>query len=149
MKKTCCGSWRGLTKAFENLAIKGIADIFNGIMAEQTMVCIGCPLGCDVTLKIDKKGGIKALTGNQCKEGKEYMIAEFRSPVRVFTATVLMETGKRLLPVRTDKPVHKGQLKDLMRAVAGLRLVPPVKTGQVLIPNILGTGADLVASSSI
>ena len=85
-------------------------------MAEQTIICIGCPLGCNVTLKIDKKGEIEALTGNQCKEGKEYVIAEFRSPVRVFTATVLTETGGRLLAVRTDKPVHKGQLKELMRA---------------------------------
>jgi len=118
-------------------------------MAEQTIICIGCPLGCNVTLKIDKKEEIEALTGNQCKEGKEYVIAEFRSPVRVFTATVLTETGGPLLAVRTDKPVHKGQLKELMRALSKLRFVPPVKTGQVLIPNILGTGANLVASSSI
>jgi len=118
-------------------------------MAEQTIICIGCPLGCHVTLKVDKDGEIEALTGNQCKEGREYVIAEFRAPVRVFTATVLTEAGGRLLAVRTDKPVHKGQLKELMAVVAKLRMAPPVKAGQVLVPNILGTGADLVASSSI
>src|SRR4030042_2234121 len=118
-------------------------------MAEQTIICVGCPLGCNVPLKIDKNGEIEALTGKQCREGKEYVIAEFRSPVRVFTATVLTETGGRLLPVRTNKPIHKGQLQDLMRVVAKLRIEPPVKPGQLLIPNILGTGADLVASSSI
>jgi CxxC motif-containing protein len=118
-------------------------------MAEQTIICIGCPLGCNVTLKIDIKGEIEALTGNQCKEGREYVVAEFRAPVRVFTATVLTETGGRLLAVRTDKPVHKDQLKELMGAVAKLRMVSPVKAGQVLVPNILGTGADLVVSNSI
>src|SRR4030042_6752074 len=118
-------------------------------MAEQTIICVGCPLGCNVPLKIDKNGEIEALTGNQCKEGREYVIAEFRAPVRVFTATVLTETGGRLLAVRTNKPVHKGQLKELMRVVAKLRMGPPVKAGHVLVPNILGTGADLGASNSI
>jgi CxxC motif-containing protein len=118
-------------------------------MAEQTIICIGCPLGCHVALKVDKKGEIEALTGNQCKEGREYVMSEFRAPVRVFTATLLSEKGGRLLAVRTNKPVHKGQLTELMRALSKLRFVAPIKTGQILIPNILGTGADLVASSSI
>jgi CxxC motif-containing protein len=118
-------------------------------MAEQTIICIGCPLGCHVTLNVDKKGEIEALTGNQCKEGREYVMAEFRAPVRVFTATLLSEKGGRLLAVRTNKPVHKGQLKELMLALSKLRFTAPIKTGQILIPNILGTGADLVASSSI
>jgi CxxC motif-containing protein len=118
-------------------------------MAEQTIICIGCPLGCNVTLKIDIKREIEALTGNQCKEGKEYVVAEFRAPLRIFTATILTETVGHPLAVRTSKPILKGQLKDLMKVVGKLRIAPPVKTGQVLIPNILGTGADLVASSSI
>jgi len=118
-------------------------------MAEQTIICIGCPLGCNVTLKIDKKGEVEGLTGNQCKEGREYVIAEYQAPVRIFTATVLTETAGRLLPVRTDKPVHKGQLKELMGAVAKLRMAPPVKAGQVLVHNILGTGANLIASGNI
>jgi CxxC motif-containing protein len=118
-------------------------------MAEQTIICIGCPLGCHVILKADQKGEIEAMRGNQCKEGREYVVAEFRSPVRVFTATLLPETDGPLLAVRTDKPVPKGQLMELMRSVSKLRFVPPVKTGQVLIPNILGTGTDLIASSSI
>ena len=118
-------------------------------MAEQVLICIGCPLGCHVTLKISNKREIESMTGNQCKEGKDYVIAEFRAPVRVFTATVLTEGGGRLLTVRTDKPVHKNQLKGLMQALAKLRVEPPVKTGQVIIPNILGTGANLVATSSL
>lgn len=118
-------------------------------MAEQVLICIGCPLGCHVALKIGAKGDIESMTGNQCKEGKDYIIAEFRAPVRVFTAAVLTKGGGQLLPVRTDKPVHKSQLEELMQALAKLRVEPPVKIGQVIIPNILGTGANLVATNSL
>jgi len=98
-------------------------------MPQQTLVCIGCPLGCHVTLEISDKSEIESMTGNQCKEGKDYIIAEYRAPVRVFTAAVLTERGSRLLPVRTDKPVHKGQLRVLIQACAKLRVEPPVKIG--------------------
>lgn len=118
-------------------------------MAEQLLICIGCPLGCHVKLKVSDKCEIETLKGNECKEGKEYVIAEFKAPVRIFTATLFAEGGGRLLPVRTDKPVHKSQLKELMQALAKLRVEPPVKTGQVIIHNILGTGANVVATGSL
>jgi alkyl hydroperoxide reductase subunit AhpF len=69
--------------------------------------------------------------------------------IRVFTATLLTVGGRRFLPVRTDKPVHKNQLKGLIQALAKLRVEPPVKIGQVIIHNILGTGGNLVATSSL
>ena len=118
-------------------------------MAEQIIVCIGCPLGCHVTLRVGDKGEIASTTGNQCKEGKDYVVAECRAPVRVFTSTVLTEGGGRLLPVRTDKPVHKNQLKELAQALAKVKVGPPVKTGQVIIHNVLGTGANLIATSNL
>ena len=118
-------------------------------MPEQELICIGCPLGCHVTLKVSGKGEIENLTGNECKEGKEYVTAEFKAPVRVFTATVLTEGGGFLLPVRTDKPIHKSQLKELMRALAKVRVAPPVKPGQIIIHNILGTGANLIATRGL
>ena len=118
-------------------------------MTEQVLICIGCPLGCHVTLKISNKGEIESMIGNQCKEGKDYVIAEFRAPVRVLTATVLTEGGGRLLSVRTDKPVHKNELKEIMQALAKVKVGPPVKIGQVIIPNILGTGANLVATGNL
>lgn len=118
-------------------------------MAEQEIICIGCPLGCHVLLRVSEKGEIESLTGNECKEGKEYVTAEFRSPVRIFSTTILIEGGDHLLPVRTDKPIHKNKLKELMRAVSKVRVNPPVKMGEVLIYNILGTGANLIATGSL
>jgi len=116
---------------------------------EQEIICTGCPLGCRVTLEFGDNGDMKSLTGNQCKEGKEYVTAEFKSPVRVFTATVFVKGGGRLLTVRTDKPVPKNALKELMFAIARVRVEQPIKAGQVIIPNVLGTGANVIATGSI
>jgi CxxC motif-containing protein len=118
-------------------------------MAEQEIICIGCPLGCHITLTVSGEGEIESLTGYQCKEGKKIVTAEFKSPTRVFTATVLTEDSGRLLPVRTNKPVPKSQLRELMQALAQVRVRPPVKMGQEIVHNILGTGANLVATGSL
>ena len=118
-------------------------------MPEQEIICIGCPLGCRVTLKLSAGGEIESMIGNQCKEGKKYVTDEFKSPSRVFTATVFVEGGGRLLPVRTDRPVPKSRLKELTPAIAGVRVKQPVKLGQEIIHNVLGTGANLIATGSI
>jgi CxxC motif-containing protein len=118
-------------------------------MPQQEITCIGCPLGCRVTLRVGPDGDIENLNGNQCKEGKKYVTAEFQYPVRVFTATVLTEGSGRLLSVRTDKPVSKSQLKELMRAIDKIRVKPPVKIGQEVVHDILGTGANLVSTGTL
>ena len=118
-------------------------------MPQQEITCIGCPLGCRVTLKVGPGGEIENLSGNQCKEGKKYVTAEFQDPVRVFTATVLTEGSSRLLSVRTDKPVSKNQLEELMRAIAKIRIKLPVKMGQEIVHDILGTGANLVSTGNL
>jgi len=115
-------------------------------MPEQEIVCIGCPLGCHVTLSISDDGEVEGMTGYKCKEGRKFVIGEFVSPVRVFTATVLIEAKGGLLPVRTDKPVLKSKLKEIMYFIAKVRVKPPVRIGQEIVHNVLGTGANLVST---
>ena len=71
-------------------------------MPEQVIICTLCPQGCHVTLTVSDRGKIWNMTGNQCKEGKKYVTAEFKAPVRIFTAIVVTGGGVRLLPVRRD-----------------------------------------------
>jgi CxxC motif-containing protein len=118
-------------------------------MPQAEITCTGCPLGCRVMLEVSPEGNIESLTGNQCKEGTKYVTAEFQNPVRVFTATVLTEGGGRILPVRTDKPVPKNQLKELMRSIAKVRVKPPIRMGQEIVHDILGTGANLVSTGTL
>ena len=118
-------------------------------MSEQKVICIGCPLGCHVTLTVDSDGNISDIAGNQCKEGKRHASTEYLHPERVLTATVLAEgLGNRLLPVRTDKPVPRSQLKEIMLAIAKVKVKPPVSVGQEIVHDILGTGANLIATGT-
>ena len=115
-------------------------------MPEQEIICIGCPLSCHVTLRVSSEGAVEDMAGYKCKEGKKLVVDEFKSPVRVFTATVLLEGNRGLLPVKTDKPVLKGRLKELMYFIAKVRVKPPVKMGQEIAHDILGTGANLIST---
>lgn len=118
-------------------------------MTRREIICIGCPLGCCMTLTISSDGNIENVSGNQCKEGQKQAIAEL-NPGRVLTTTVLTERSKRpLLPVRTDKAVSKDQLKAIMRATARMKVKPPVKVGQEIAHNILGTGANLISTGAL
>jgi CxxC motif-containing protein len=117
---------------------------------EVKVICVGCPSGCEVTLTIDDKGEVTKITGNRCKEGKKYATEEYRNPVRVLTATVLTQgSSQPLLPVRTDKPILKARLSEGMRVLVKVRAKPPLKTGDILVPNLLNTGANIIATSDL
>jgi len=117
---------------------------------EERIVCIGCPLGCSVRLTIDDKGEVIEVADNKCKEGKTYVIEEYKNPVRVLVATVLTrDSSHPLLPVRTNKPIVKGMLRQGMKELAQVQVKPPLRAGQSIITNLLGTGADVIATSDL
>ena len=117
---------------------------------EETYICIGCPLGCEVTLTIDNKGNVVGFAGNKCKEGKKYVLEEYKNPVRTLTATVLTQgSSQPLLAVRTNKPIPKALQAQSMTVIARARVVPPVRIGDVVVSNLLNTGADVVANTAL
>ena len=106
----------------------------------KEMICIVCPKGCHL---LAKEGTV---TGNACPRGEAYAITELTAPVRMLTTTVLLENGEYpRLPVKTSKPVPKGMLFEVMEVLGKVRARSPVSVGDVLISDILGTGADIVA----
>ncbi len=114
----------------------------------ETVICIGCPLGCRVTVLQDRKGNVTGFKGAECRQGQKYVLEELRNPVRTLTATV--RTGDEncpLLPVRTSRPVLKVLMKPIMRETAKVKVVPPVKAGDVILKNVLKSKADLVATA--
>lgn len=119
-------------------------------MIEEKIICIGCPLGCETTLKIDDQGEVVKITGYKCKEGRQYVFEEYRNPVRVFTATLLTENSARpLFPVRTNRPLLKTQLKEAAKALAGTKVKPPIKVGQIILSNLMNTGVDVIATDDL
>lgn len=117
---------------------------------EKVIICVGCPLGCEITLTLNDNGEVSKVSGNSCQEGKAYALEEYMNPVRVLTATVRTENSIRpLLPVKTSKPILKNKLKPGMSVLAKVKVKPPVKIGEVIMANFLETDADVVATDNL
>lgn len=113
----------------------------------KELICIVCPRGCH--LKVDEENGF-AVTGNACPRGAEYARMELTNPTRVVTSTVRCEGGAYpRCPVKTDRAVPKGKITEVMRALDGVTLSAPVAVGQVVIRDVCGTGADVVATREL
>ena len=111
------------------------------------LICIVCPKGCH--LKVDEENGF-AVTGNSCEKGEAYGKAELMHPTRTLTTTVTVLGGElNRCPVRTASPIPKDKMFDVMAVIDRLAVAAPVQRGQVLIENVLGTGADLIATRTI
>lgn len=113
----------------------------------KELVCIVCPKGC--RLRVDEENGY-LVSGNSCIRGAEYGKNEILNPTRVLTSTVKMEGGLyRRCPVKTNKAVPKGKLFNIMNALNAITLTAPVQVGQVVIENVCGTGADVIATKAL
>lgn len=113
----------------------------------KELICIVCPNGCH--LKVDPENGY-AVTGNKCDRGIEYSKTELQNPVRMVTSTVILEgASSRRLPVKTSAPVPKNMIFRVMEKIDTLTVCAPVKTGDVLLKNVLNTGADIVACKNV
>lgn len=113
---------------------------------KKEIICTVCPTGCHITVE-GEGSEITSLTGNTCARGKSYATDEFIEPKRILTSSVLISgTGRAMLPVRSSKPVPAALLFDCMKVIKSTRVSAPVKCGDVIIRNILGTGADMTAT---
>jgi CxxC motif-containing protein len=54
-----------------------------------------------------------------------------------------------LLPVATSAPFPKPRLFELMDALRKVEVQAPVRAGDVVLPNALGEGVDIIASRDI
>ena len=118
-------------------------------METRTITCIECPLGCRLSVDVEGCKVVK-VSGNKCPKGEAYAAAEVEHPLRILTSTVVTEgLPLRAIPVRTDKPVPKEKIFDIMAEIKRFRLRKKVKVGEVLKENILGSGADLIATREV
>jgi len=111
----------------------------------KTLTCIECPCGCEIKVTIEN-AKIISVAGNGCLRGKNYAEAEVVSPKRVVTSTVRAETGE-MIPVKTDKPVRKDAVSEVMKKINKTVCKVPVSIGDVLVENICDD-ADLVVTGN-
>ena len=115
----------------------------------KNMICTVCPTGCALSVRIEN-GVVAEIAGNGCKRGIPYARAEVENPVRTLTTTVRVCGGDRpLLPVRSNHPVPRSRLREMVRVLNGIIVTAPVAEGSIILADILGTGSDIVASRPV
>ncbi len=120
-------------------------------MAKNEMICIVCPIGCRLTVIKDDSTELGYLVrGNKCKRGINYGIKELTNPTRVITSTVKIKNAHlKRLPVKTKGAIPKDLNFECMKIINSIEVEAPIKMGDIIVKNILGTGIDLVASRSM
>ncbi|MBP5091477.1 MAG: DUF1667 domain-containing protein [Bacilli bacterium] len=113
---------------------------------KKEMICIQCPRGCRLSIDTETL----AVTGNSCPRGEKYAVSELTHPERTLTTTVRVIGG--LIPrasARSDKPLPKESLFEAMDVINALSFEAPVHLGDILVENILGTGANIIATKTV
>ena len=112
---------------------------------KRTLTCIECPIGCEIEVELED-GKVVSLTGNGCLRGKAYAEAEVVCPKRVVTSTVRAENGE-MIPVKTDKPVRKDAIFEVMKKINATTCKMPVALGDILVENICDDANLIVAGN--
>ncbi len=116
---------------------------------EREIICVICPNSCRLTVWHDKAGEIH-VKGNQCPRGLPYGKSEYTNPVRMLITTMRVEGGLLpIIPVRSVQPIPKEHLLRSIKVVNDVVCHAPVKMGDVVVKNILGTGVDVIASRNM
>ena len=113
----------------------------------RELTCIVCPKGCQLKVELDGKK-VLSVSGYTCKRGLVYAETECTAPMRTLTTTAPVEGGG-VVPVKTDRTIPKDMLFECMKAVNAVRVSPDAKLGDIVIENVLGTGANVVTTRNV
>ena len=115
---------------------------------KRDLICVACPLGCPITVEYEGTE-VFSVTGNTCKRGDAYARTEVVNPTRSLATSVKVNGGIHpVVPVRSSQPVPKSMMFECMKVINAASVDAPVQIGQVIIPNILDTGADIIATNN-
>ena len=118
-------------------------------MKQHELTCIGCPLGCAVTVLLDN-GKITSVSGNTCPRGETYARKEVTHPTRTVTGTVRVRGGAApVVPVKTAADIPKEKAADCAAALKKAAAQAPLRIGDVVIENVAGTGTAVVATKDV
>ena len=116
---------------------------------KRELICIGCPMGCHLTAEVEN-GAVTSVTGNTCPRGREFAISEMTAPKRTICSTVRTAfPDAPVLPVRVSADIPKDRIFDVMDAIRAVTVTERIGRGDVVIPDVLGLGVDVIATSSL
>ena len=118
-------------------------------MEERNLTCISCPMGCSLTVMMNGEE-VVSVSGNTCKRGEVYAKKEVTNPTRIVTSTVRVEGGSAdMVSVKTKEDVPKEKIFDCVEALKDVVVKAPVHIGEVIIPDVAGTGVDIIATKNV
>lgn len=114
----------------------------------ERLTCILCPVGCE--LEVGRSGDDLDVRGAECEKGQGFAAREILHPERNLATSVPIDGSvTRLVSVRLSRPVPRDMIFPILAEIGKLRPQTPVRRGQVLIANVLGTGADVLATRTV
>ena len=118
-------------------------------METRVLTCIGCPLGCALTVTMNGKEVVE-VKGNTCKKGDIYARKEVTNPTRIVTTTVRVSGGAApMINVKTQSDIPKDKIFECVAALKGVTIQAPVAIGDVVLENVAGTGVNIVAAGAV
>jgi CxxC motif-containing protein len=113
------------------------------------LTCVLCPVGCELEVGRDEAGELR-VEGNECDKGVPFAVEEVLRPKRnLATSVPVRGTAARMVSVRLSGPVPREMLFPILGEIAKLRPEAPVRRGQVLIADVLGSGVDVIATRTV
>ena len=105
-------------------------------METRELTCIGCPLGCALTVTMNGKEVVE-VKGNTCKKGDIYARKEVTNPTRIVTTTVRVSGGAApMINVKTQSDIPKDKIFECVAALKGVTIQAPVAIGDVVLENV-------------
>ena len=113
---------------------------------EQIITCINCPVGCRMKVTLNDRGEFVSVSGNTCPRGEKYARQECTLPLRMITAVIPASGSSTPLSVKTAQPVPKHLIFSVMDELKKVQVSAPVRMGQVILPDVCGTGVNIIAT---
>jgi CxxC motif-containing protein len=118
-------------------------------MEQKELICIGCPLGCNLTVSMEG-GNVVSVTGNTCKRGDDYARKEMTDPRRIVTSTVRVTGGELpVVSVKTASDIPKNKIAECLAQLKDVEVAAPVAIGDVVLEDAAGTGIAVIATKAV
>jgi CxxC motif-containing protein len=105
---------------------------------------------CSWTMKSGGKTGPEKCNGKPVPPGCGICSTGTAGSKRTIASSVLVEGGDLpLVSVRTRGTIPKEQIFPVMEEIRKCQVKAPIRAGTVLIPNVLGLGADVIATKTV
>ena len=118
-------------------------------MEIRNLTCIGCPMGCPLTVKLEDTEVI-SIEGKSCKRGAVYGKKEVTNPTRIVTTTVRVSGGTEpVVSVKTKEDIPKDKIFACIRAMKEITVPAPVHIGDVILRDVAHTGVDMIVTKNV